>query len=60
MCTHLGIDNGFEPFIADTAVSLDGSKEHVPINDLRDTEVEVVRQAVVRCGVSLWSLTVLT
>lgn len=37
MCAHLGIDNGFEPFITDTGVSLDGSKEHLPIKDLCDT-----------------------
>lgn len=37
MCADPGIDNGFGPFIADTGVSLDGSKQHVPIKDLRTT-----------------------
>lgn len=36
MCADLVIDNGFEPFIADTGVSLDGSKEHVQIKVLCD------------------------
>lgn len=37
VCADPGIENGFEPFIADVGVSLDGSKERVPIRDLRDT-----------------------
>lgn len=36
MRADLGIDNGFEPFISDADVSLDGRKGHVPIKDLRD------------------------